>query len=246
MTIFRTPVNGFRQLLILGAVLLAPGLLWAQQDGPGFISVRFVEVNSGANADFVAAMRDLAEEQEASGQPALHVYQRIRGDNGFTIITVDDAFNDLPQGNLSPGLFGRVTRTIASTSVLTMAIYPELSISSGGGLAPGGEFMRARVRTVSPGNGQAYFDWHADEFTPALREAGVTDLRAGRVILGGNNNTFVRFGYSDEFPGGGANVAETIGEREFQRLIARENALIVNSEDFMYRFRADMSFTAGQ
>jgi hypothetical protein len=244
MKIYGRFSKALKRLSIFGGLLLAPALSWGQNDGVGYINVRFVEVNSGANAEFVAAIRDLAEQLEASGQPAFHVYQRIRGDNGYTIITIDDAFADLPEADISPALFGRVVRTIASTSVRTLAVYPQLSIDSGGGLAPSGEYMRVRVRTTSPSNQQAYFEWHEEEFTPALREGGLTDLRTGRIILGDNTNTFVRFTYSDEFPENGT-VAENIGQRELQRLLARESQLLVSSADYMYRFREDMSFTAG-
>ena len=83
-----------------------------------------------------------------------------------------------------------------------------------------------------------------NELTPALSQAGVTDFRAGRQVAGGNINSFVSFQYSDEFPGGGPNVGEAVGQRDFERIIARGNSLVVSAEDYRYRYRADLSFTA--
>ena len=106
------------------------------------------------------------------------------------------------------------------------------------------EFMRVRVRTTSPSNRQAYFEWHRDELTPALREGGITDLRSGRIIMGGNSNTFVRYTFANEFPAQGPDVAAAVGEREFERIISREPDLLVSSEDYVYRYRPELSFTA--
>jgi hypothetical protein len=131
-----------------------------------------------------------------------------------------------------------------SYALLTIEMYPALSIDAG--TAPSGEFMQVRVRTTSPSNRQAYFDWIEDELAPALREGGVTDFRSGRIIMGGNPNTFVRYTLANEFPAQGPDIAAAVGEREFARIIGREPGLLVSSEEYVYRFREDLSFTADE
>jgi len=126
--------------------------------------------------------------------------------------------------------------------VLSLAVYGNLGISSGSP-EPTGDFMRIRVRTVSPGNAQAYMDWQENEMTPALREGGITDVRFAQVTLGGNSNSFIRFTYPDAIAGGGPNVGEVVGEREFQRILDREASLLANAEDYVYRYRRDLSYT---
>jgi len=227
----------------------AASTLWAQEDqGPAMISAILIDVKSDSVAEFEAAAADFSAAQEAAGRPFVHVYQRIRGDNlpGFVVFTLDGAYNGLPQLQPDPSIGNRIGNAVNSVSVVTVAAYGELGIDSGN-MAPGGEFLTTRVRITSPSNQQAYFDWHENEFTPALREGGVTDLRVGRVIAGGNTNTFLRWSYSDTFPAsGGPNVAEAVGQREFQRLLEGEANLIVASEDYILRFREELSFTAEQ
>lgn len=216
------------------------------QEEPGRISVRLIDVKSDAIAQFEATIADGAKAFEDAGHPAFHVYERIRGEGlpGYTVITLDGAFNDLPPVDVGPAWLDRISHSTNGSSLFTAEMSPELSIASPSGLAPSGEFMTVRVRTVSPANRQAYFDWHANELTPALRQAGLTDMRSGRVIAGGNVNTFIRYSYADSWPAQGLDIAGTVGEREFERIIDRESGLLATAEDIIYQFRGDLSFTA--
>jgi hypothetical protein len=223
------------------AVFCSIGSLYAQEDGPGYIQLRFVEVKADSVAEFEAAVSDIKDVYQAAGHPYYHIYQSVRGEIGFVEITMDPYLNEVPQIQLPPSLLNRVTQTLSSMRLVTLAVYPELSTQGSGSVEPSGEFMTVRVRTTSPQNQQAYYDWHAQEFTPALREAGWTDVRMGRVVAGGNINTFVKFTYSDEIP---PDNAEIVARMDIENLIAREQELSVTEEDYVDRFRADLSFTA--
>ena len=228
----------------LGLLFLAPTALWAQDESPVRINVRLIDVKADAVAQFEASIADRAEVVQAAGRPFFHVFERIRGADlpSYSIISMDAAYNELPPLAADPAWGDRIAHSVNGSILMTVEFYPALGIDAG--TAPSGEFMRVRVRTTSPSNRQAYFDWIENELTPALREAGVTDLRTGRLIHGGNTNTFVRFAFSDAFPEDGPDVAESLGQREFERLFDREDALLVSSEDVIYRFREDLSFTA--
>jgi hypothetical protein len=233
-------------------LLAAPAALWGQQlENPGLISVRLVDVRSGAEAEFEAAIAEVAAASQAAGRPYFHVFQTIRGSNlpSYSIITADGAFNDLPPLDIDASVFDRIGHSLNGNQLMTVNIAQALSIIPPSGVAPSGDFMYVRVRRTTPSNQQAYFDWHENQLTAALRDAGAADVRAGRVIMGGNTNTFVRFYYGDTFrsaPTGGVNLAESMGERDFGRMLDAEADLTVASEDYVYRFRADLSFTAGQ
>ena len=41
-----------------------------------------------------------------------------------------------------------------------------------------------------------------------------------------------------------ASTVEPFGERELQRIREREASLVVSAEDYVYRYRRDLSFTA--
>ena len=234
--------------LMLGALLLVPSALPAQESGPGRWLLRIVTVKPDSAAEFEAALKDVAAIQEEAGRLVFHVYERVRGNAGtYTIITQDGAFVDLPPAPLDPELVDRLVHAEDHTTLLSVGFYTDLGIA-GESLHPPGEYMRVRIRTVSPANADDYFAWHRDQLTPALREAGMNDLRSGRVMLGGNNNTFFRYAYSDSIGGEvpGLDIPGTVGQREFDRIIARENALLSNSEDYVLRFREDLSFTSQQ
>ena len=233
--------------LVAGALLLAPLMLLAQDEGPGRISVRIVDVKPEGVAAFEAAIADVAQAQRAAGRPFFHVYERVRGDQpGFSIIAVDGAYTELPPLELEDGLVDRLQHATNGSTLLSVAIFPELSIDANS-MAPTGEFMTVRLRTVAPSNRQAYFDLVRNELTPALRDAGITDLRVGRITLGGNTNTFVRYSFGGAFVGGGGpNIPGVIGQQRWDRVLTREAALLVASEDLVYRFREDLSFTTEQ
>ncbi len=245
MTTLQSVARSVTRALTIATLFSAPGVLLAQEGGPARISVRLVNVKADAVAQFEAAIADRAAVEQAAGRPALHVYERIRGPDlpGYTITSIDSDYNDLPPVQDDPAWIDRILHSINDSTLLTIEIYPELGIPVGS-LAPSGEFMRVRVRTTSPSNRQAYFEWHRDELTPALREGGITDLRSGRIIMGGNSNTFVRYTFANEFPAQGPDVAAAVGEREFERIISREPDLLVSSEDYVYRYRPELSFTA--
>jgi hypothetical protein len=231
--------------LLAGALLLAPLALFAQDEGPGRILVRIVDVKGDGVAAFEAAIADVAEAQRAAGRPYFHVYERLRGDvPGFTVITADGAYTELPPLELDDGLVDRIQHATNGSTLLSIAIFPALSIDANS-LAPTGEFLTVRLRTVAPSNRQAYVDWQRDELVPALRDAGTTDHRAGRITLGGNTNTFVRYSFTDAMVGG-QNIGAAIGQERWDRILTREAALLVASEDLVYRFREDLSFTGEQ
>ena len=245
MTTLHSIARTMARSLAVGTLLFASTMLWAQDDdGPGRISVRLVDVRADAVAQFEAAIADIGAVQKAAGRPFFHVYERIRGATGFTVITSDADYNELPAAPLDSDLLDRILHSLNGSTLMTLNIYPQLGIPGAGTTAPSGEFLIARVRTTSPSNRQAYFDFQANELVPALRAAGVTDQRAGRVIAGGNTNTFVRYSFTNDWTDPANPLLQSLGQRDFDRLIARGNALLVNVEDYVYRFREDLSFTA--
>lgn len=241
--------SSFRPLLALVVIGLASPTLWAQNNqGPQGVRVRLVNVKTDAVPQFEAAIRDLSASLKAQGQPFFHVYQRLLGDNlpSYTLITPDPMFGgDTTNVQLPQDVITRIVATVNGSTLASVQTYPELSIA-GTGLAPPADFLYTRVRVTSPANQQAYVQWQ-QELAGVLKKAGLKDLRVGRVVVGGNTNTFLRWSFLEKFPGDdGLNIDGTIGERDFQRLLARGAALTVASEDYVLRFRKELSFTAAQ
>lgn len=230
--------------VLIATFLVVPHALLGQEAETGYISVRFVDVKPDQGAQFEAAAADIGAALREGGAPFFHVYQRLRGDMGYTIITLDGNLNNMPNIELDPRLIARVTSTLDSTRLVTLEIDPALGIQSGS-MEPGGRYMWVRARTTSPANAAAFLQAQEEVVVPALKAGGIKDRRFGRVVFGGNVNTFVNFTYSDTFPGTGPNmVAQAIGQREFDRMITRLNGVVSTAEDYIYLFRPDLSFTA--
>ena len=143
-------VHFARTVLALGVLVLAPSLLWAQAEGPAFVSARLVEVQSGHNAEFEAAVADISAQLEASGTDFFLVFERIRGGlPGYTIFTPDGLFNGTPPPNLDPNFVARATGASSGALLMSLAFFPELSI-----VPPpaerGGQFLHVRAITTSP------------------------------------------------------------------------------------------------
>lgn len=242
-------LSSFRPLLALVVIGLAPPTLWAQNNqGPQGVRVRLIDVKADAVPQFEAAIRDLSASLKTQGQPFFHVYQRLLGDNlpSYTLITPDPMFGQTPNVQLPQDVISRIVATVNGSTLVSVQTYPELSIA-GASLAPPADFLYTRLRVTSPANQQAYMQWQ-QELAGVLQKAGLKDLRVGRIVLGGNTNTFLRWSYMEKFPddGDGLDIAGTIGERDFQRLLQRGAALTVASEDYVLRFRKELSFTAAQ
>ena len=80
----------------------------------------------------------------------------------------------------------------------------------------------------------------ANELFPALDEAGVT-IRGGRLYLGGSSRQWVRLSVQEDW----ASLMEAnpvLESRDFQRMLAAGEEMIVSTVDLMYRHRADLSF----
>ena len=233
--------------LVLAPLLLVSADSLAQEGNRPRVSIRLADVKSDSVAQFEAAIAEIGGVLEAAGRQYFHVYERVRGDlPGYSIISEDGDINGLPGVDIGGSLLDRVNHSLNGNTRLSVEFIPELGISSRDGVEPSGRYLYVRVRTTSPANARGFLAAQAEEVVPALEAGGVTDRRFGRVMYGGNPNTFVNFTYSDEFPGssGGNPVAEAIGQRDFDRMIGRLNGLISTAEDLIYVFRPDLSFTA--
>ncbi len=194
MTIIRRVSILLSSLVALAAFITAPSTLLAQDEGPARVSVRIVDTKVGHQDDFAAAIREISQAAEEAGLPYFHVYQRVRGDNlpSFAIFQPDGAYGGVPQADIPDGVINRLQNANNGSTLLSMAFSGGIS---SGSVEPSAEFMRVRVRTARPGSADDYADWQANQLMPLLREAGVPDVRLGRVVLGGNPNTFVRLSY---------------------------------------------------
>jgi len=229
-------------------VVTAP-LAMAQDDGPAGVSVRIVSVKPGAEAQFEAAIADLTASLGEQGRAFYHVYQRERGDNlpSYTLITQDAVFGGVPEADIDPSIIDRIVNSTRTSNLMTVQVDPELGIQGGGGFEPPAQYLRTRIRVTSPQMRQDFIDWQTDA-ADLFEEAGLDDMRVGRIVLGGDPNVFIIWTFQDDMSLGlpGVDIPGTVGTERAQELFQRLSGMLVGEEEYILRFRDDLSFTAAQ
>lgn len=233
------------------SILLAAGLLFAalpsvvsaQEDAVATITARLVTVKGDRVAQWESLQRERTLALRARGIGFRHVFRSLRGTTLTYLIITPGTRSNVP---VTRNWVTAVNGMIVSGQVSTLRAYPELGTNTSGSTAITTDFVRIRIRTVPPGRSNDYYEWQRDELVPALQTAGIGDTRVARIALGGNTNTWMRFGFIDSLPTlSGPNIlAESMGVEEAQQMLDRGNALTSNATDVIYSYRADLSYDA--
>ncbi len=240
----RTYVRALTTLFATGGLLATTTLTWAQDAaGPAYVTFRIHQVKPDQTAAWESLMKERRDAENAAGRPFRRVFQRIRGPgSGYLILHADANVGDieLADVDISPSWGERIGDTLDSTVVLTVQMYPELTANLDRWLTEDTDMMQLRIRTNAAGRTQEYHDWQANELIPALTEAG-TSIRGGRVVLGGDNRTWVRMSIVEDW----AALTETnpvFESRDFQRVITAGEEMTGASQNLLYRYRPDLSY----
>ena len=231
------------RFLVLPVVLLTVSLVAiAQEGGPAYINVRIVTVKADRIAQWESLQKEATEAMAENGVGFRHIFQRMSGSLDTYVIITPEALVEIP---VTENWLAAISGTIVSRSSIRLQVYPDLFTLEEGGNAVPTRYLHTRLRTSAPGRRDDYHEWQRDELIPALREAGVGDVRTLRIALGGNLDTWVRFSFVDDMPGTGGNpVAESMGQQAMQRMIGRGADMVSQSSDYFDLFRSDLSFDA--
>jgi len=232
----------------IGLFLSAP-LTLAQDSNPTYMQVFMTTVKSDRVAEFENLLRERAAGLEASGEGFRSVYQTIVGDQ-YTYWMADflpsmAVLDGPPRPNRAPppGWGARNDAATTAQTMLFMRRYPELRTDAPGGAER--DLVRVRIRRNAPGRTQDYYDWQAEQLLPALREAGVTGFLSNRVVLGGSSQTWISFQSIESMASTEINVlAESMGERQAEQMLARGAAMLVHTEDLIMRLRPDLGYVS--
>jgi hypothetical protein len=218
----------------------------AQDAQPVGVQVRMMSVKPDSVAQFEAAIGDISAALQEQGRPFFHVYERLRGDGvpGYSVFTQDPYFGEVVPVDIGDALGDRIRHTLSDSTRLTIQTYTNLGIA-GESLAPPAPYLRTRVRITSPANRADFIEWQ-EEAVELLTEAGLSDLRVGRIVLGGNSDSWVRWTYQESISGPptGLDIEGTVGQNRIDAMVAEGNELLVAQEDYVLMFREDLSFTA--
>ena len=220
------------------ALATSPSTLLAQDEGPEYIHQRIITVTPGKTTFFETLMKERSAAEQAAGIGFNHVFVRQRGlVNSYLIISPGDG-SDNPEVDLPSTWDPDFNGVIDSHTVLTTRVYgTTLELDSP---APPTEFLHVRLRTVVGGRNSDYEDWQMNTLIPALREAGDTDVRIVRIVLGGNTRTWARYAFVDAMP----TSTPPDGDNTIGQLVEQSESMVAASTDYFFRFRDDLSFTA--
>ena len=221
----------------------SPSTTSAQEDVLPTITARVVTVKGDSVARWESLIKERVLESRARGEGFLQVYQVVRGTAQTFLIISPGSGSTVP---FTDNWAAAVLDARASASHYTLQVYPELRTSTPDTVRPTA-FVYERIRTVPPSRANDYYRWQRDELLPALRDAGVRDVRTARIAFGGNINTWLRFAFIDDFPtvNSGQNIlAESMGAQQAQEMLNRGRGMTSSETDIIYSFRADLSYSS--
>lgn len=187
-------------------------------------------------------MEERMQELRATGQGFRHVFEQVRGNlETYLIITPYDG----PNFAASENWLNALNDVVSSSVLQTQQAYPDaFTLELGEDVSVPGQYMYVRERVVAPDRSDDYYVWQRDVLIPALRRAEVGDVRTLRITHGGNIHTWIRYSYIDQIPalGDPDRLADSMSERQLQQMMAAGDAMTLSASDYIYQYRADLSY----
>jgi hypothetical protein len=228
--------------------LMAPLQAVAQDDEAVWTQVRTHHLRTGGSGAFAELMKEFNAGAKAADRPVLAVFQEVRGDVGVfhtltrvaSLAEYDTPFDPPMSDGEWADWLSRYQDVVESSTLTQLRRHPELGISSDDG--DPGNLVYLRYRTVASGKSGAYAEWLESQLIPHLKMGGVKNRTQSRVRMGGNNNTWI----SATSFASWAEMEESaplahMGEDARGTMMSTGNALLVDSEDRVLQFRADLS-----
>jgi hypothetical protein len=248
MNVLTNTIRFICSLFIALLIFAAPDYTWAQnvrtaemnaRTEPYFRTVRIHTVKRDQIDAWESLMKERRDAEEAAGRQGRQVFQRLYGQTS-TYLILTTLVEDPPAIEISPTWFTRLASTLNSSAVYLVQMYREHEVNLEWWLTRDTDLLYVRLRTNAANRTQDYHDWQTEKLYPMLKEAGVT-ARGGRVVLGGNIRTWVRFAIAENFE----SLYEpnpVIESRQFERMYAEGEEMVVAAEDLLYQYRGDLSF----
>jgi len=231
----------------IAVALLSPFHAIAQDEDPLWTQVRTLQVKPGRNGEFGELQKQFTAAMKSKGQSGRSVYQEVGGDVGkFYVLRMIDNMAEFDTPFEPPmddrewaTWLDRFWDTIESNSLMMMRRYPDLGISTDDDVTR--DLLFIRYRTVAPGKNGEYEAWIRDRLVPALRKGGVKAATFQRIQTGGNNHTWISGTAHANWAEMDEPALGYMNARDRDALLAAANALTVETENRIVRYRADLS-----
>ena len=239
-------------LLVAAAGLLlslAPPSALAQDDEPGWINVRVIEVKPSRVAEWEQLHKQRNEAFKKAGRIVPEIWEVVRGNvDEYHIVTMVPKLggNDEPQPDpLGEAGFqqwaSRISQCVGDRQVLTLRRLPELSIPEKEGRKR--NLAVLSMRTNGPGQRQPYTAYLRDDLIPALKKAKVDGVYVNRVFAGDSVRTWAVVTLVDNWAAFDEPnpLTKALGQEETRKLTAKGGKLIERIKRILLHYRADLS-----
>ena len=239
MTTRKTQWFGIVPQMLVGALTFSPVMAQDEENTERLrIHMQHYQTKPQMVSLFENTMRSRRDAEQAYGMGFYFVFERVVGKKHHyvTFQTGDGSF--VVPYPYPPEWHQAVQMSYDDQTLLSLEVYGETVVNETP--EPLTQYMVVQYRTVSPSNDNAYGDWLVDELMPALQERNSGDIRFVRVALGDNTNKFITFRFVDEWP----TASNVTLDNELQAIYNEGNEMVLDSQDYLYIYRKDLSFSA--
>ncbi len=235
-------------LAIALVVAFAPTQVFAQDNERTFIQVRTVHVKGGMVSEYIELQKQLMEALKAADGPGRGAWREIRGDlSTFHFVTSleklgdnDTPFDPPMDDDAWAEWIAAITNATHSSTRIILRTHPEYSTMPDADRDPNLLFLR--YRTVGQGKMDDYHNWVEYNLSPALKKGGA-DVNWSHIVIGGNNRTWISATYLDNWAAmDGDGPFADMSEEEIDALLGPSADMVVESENRLLQYRADLSY----
>lgn len=234
--------------------VLSFALVCAAEERNIHSSVRYT-IKPERVGDFEAAIKEYnAVLTKAGWEKSSSLWQAATGPNEFVLVrylakfaemdvTRDPKLKDVSSDLQRIG--ARIRQCIESSTHRIAYVDTELSLPRS---ATPPKMVRVRSTTLKPGKREAYRALVKETIIPAAKTAGVKSYVTFRTAFGGSlDEMFSSYGLDnwadlDQTP---SPLVKAIGEEKYRQYQAKQSELVERTEVNVYRFREELSYSAG-
>lgn len=217
-----------------------------ENQGPVWLQVRTVSLNTDGVQTWVGLQEQLAEANREADAAPRDVWEEVRGSlDTYHIVNFPEnmaGFDE--QGENAPDDAQRewvasIAPTVRERSQTIMRHHGNLSIPSAEDYEP--NILVLSYTKLQPGKAGAYHDWIENKLKPALEAAGQTGVYFSHMTHGGNNNTCVSAVNLENWAALDQRLLPDLTGEERAAVFGSLGDLVADSERRILRYRADMS-----
>lgn len=189
--------NTYKSTILVPVIALIIGTFSVQaQDSDPLVNVRIVTVKQDRVGDWIELQRERTEALKKAGGRGRSVSQVNKGDhNTFHIVTVYEnwadysAPNDPPMGEAeNANWLNDIQDTIQSRREFMVRGYADLALPPKEGMKA--EYVTVRETITKQGQANTHLSWLREKLQPAMVKSGAHGRTLGKIVMGGNLNTF--------------------------------------------------------